>query len=58
MCVYESCPYECITKFEHHSRYAKMRRKHKVPAIHVKSPKVNWNIVDELQLRTTIIRKK
>ena len=26
MCVYQDCPYLCLTKKEHHSRYARMRR--------------------------------
>ena len=50
MCVYQDCPYLCITKKEHHSRYARIRRNTTVIAQELKkSPKVNWDVVNEMK---------
>ena len=60
MCVYEHCPYDCLTKSIHHSKFATMRR-NKVPIktpTPIPSPKVNWEMVNQLNLNRPIIRKK
>jgi hypothetical protein len=61
MCVYESCKYGCVTKSEHHSKYARMR-KNKVESSEyteiIKSTKVNWDMVEELGFNKPIIRKR
>ena len=50
MCVYQDCPYLCLTKKEHHSRYARMRRNTTFVVQEVKkSPKVNWDVVNEMK---------
>lgn len=53
MCVYQNCRYLCLTKEEHHSRYATMRKNTKCICIEEdikkKSPKVNWDVVDKLK---------
>lgn len=59
MCVFKLCCYGCSTKQEHHSKYARMRRKF-IPRIEevIKSTKVNWNMVKELGLDKPNIRKR
>ena len=66
MCIYTLCGYDCITRNEHHSRYARMR-KNKVESIKfrlgmdeepTRSSKVNWNMVKELGLDKPIVRNK
>ena len=57
MCIFTSCQYGCLTKGEHHSKYARMRRNITIQQV-TKSPKVNWNVVEELKLNKPIIRKK
>ena len=58
MCVYQSCLFPCITKFEHHSKYATMRRRRinnvvdNKLEIAIKSPKVNWDIVEKMNINT------
>lgn len=56
MCVYQDCPYLCLTKKEHHSRYARIRRNNTivVPEIKKKSPKVNWDVVNEMKMKKSI----
>ncbi len=54
MCVYDSCIFPCISKSEHNSKYAKMRRFRSEPKdekdpIPTKSWKVNWNIVEKIK---------
>jgi len=50
MCVYQDCPYLCLTKKEHHSRYTRMRRNTTFVVQEVKkSPKVNWDVVNEMK---------
>ena len=59
MCIYDACPYDCLTKSIHHSKFARMRRKKpvvKTPPI--PSPKVNWEMVNQLNLNRPFIRKK
>ena len=60
MCVYTSCRYGCITKEEHHSKYARMRKNSptRIEEIHEvkKSSKVNWNMVEELGLELKLNR--
>ena len=62
MCVFQACPYECLTKKEHHSRFAKMRRglpKEKIDESIIKlSSKVNWSIVSQLNLEKPVKRNK
>ena len=58
MCVYEECPYLCMSKKEHHSRYAKMRREKIAEFIKTPSPKVNWDIVEQLKSDFKSLRKK
>ena len=50
MCIYEDCYYLCLTKKEHHSRYARMRRKTPVDFVKSPSPKVNWDVVEQLKI--------
>ncbi len=50
MCVYEDCPYLCLSKKEHHSRYAKMRKNKAVEIVKSPSRKVNWDIVEQLKI--------
>ena len=50
MCVYDNCPYLCSTKGQHHSRFAKMRRKKPVEIVKIPSPKVNWDVVEQLKI--------
>ena len=57
MCIFTSCQYGCLTKGEHHSKYARMRRNITIQQV-TKSPKVNWNVVEELKLNKPIIRKR
>jgi len=58
MCVYEDCPYLCMSKKEHHSRYAKMRREKITEFIKTPSPKVNWDVVEQLKIGIKSLRKK
>ena len=59
MCVFISCQYGCLTKIEHHSKYARMRRNACIEEVQVtKSTKVNWDVVEKLKLGKKIIRKK
>lgn len=60
MCVFISCQYGCLSKTEHHSKYAGMRRNIRIVEIQkvTRSPKINWNIVEELKLDKPIVRKK
>ncbi len=56
MCVYRNCRYLCLTKEEHHSRYATMRKNTKCSTAKdkeeiKKSSKVNWDVVDKLKKR-------
>ena len=50
MCVYEDCPYLCLSKKEHHSRYARMRKNKPVEIVKSPSRKVNWDIVEQLKI--------
>ena len=50
MCVYEDCPYFCLTKKAHHSRFARMRRKKPIEIIKTPSLKVNWDVVEQLKI--------
>ena len=50
MCVYEDCPYLCLSKKEHHSRYARMRKNKQVEIVKSPSRKVNWDIVEQLKI--------
>jgi hypothetical protein len=58
MCIYEDCPYLCSTKKQHHSRFARMRRNKPVEIVKIPSPKVNWDVVDQLKISDKPIRKK
>jgi len=58
MCVYEDCPFLCISKKEHHSRYARMRKNKSVETVKTPSPKVNWDAVEQLKIGDKRIRKK
>jgi len=58
MCVYEDCPFLCISKKEHHSRYARMRKNKLVETVKTPSPKVNWDAVEQLKIGDKRIRKK
>jgi len=58
MCIYEDCPYLCSTKKQHHSRFARMRRNKPVEIVKIPSPKVNWDVVDQLKIGDKPIRKK
>ena len=61
MCIYDGCPYDCLTKSIHHSKFATMRRNkvgNKSVKIQIPSPKVNWELVNQLNLNKPIIRKK
>ena len=58
MCIFKLCRYGCLTKEEHHSRYARMRS-NKIDIKQVtRSTKVNWNMVEKLGLNKSIIRVK
>ena len=69
MCVYDSCPYNCLTKYIHHSKFARIRRNNsyeikneikkevKKDLIEIKSPKVNWDIVNEFFPQTIKTKK-
>jgi hypothetical protein len=50
MCVYDDCPYLCMSKKEHHSRYARIRRNKTVETVKIPSPKVNWDVVEQLKM--------
>lgn len=52
MCIYDNCPYLCSSKKEHHSKYARIRRNvfPEKMETKLKSPKVNWTIVEELKV--------
>lgn len=58
MCIYEDCPYLCSTKKQHHSRFARMRRNKTVETVKTPSPKVNWDVVEQLKIGDKPIRKK
>ena len=58
MCVYDDCPYLCSTKKQHHSRFARMRRNKPVEIVKIPSPKVNWDVVEQLKIGDKPIRKK
>jgi len=58
MCVYEDCPFLCMSKKEHHSRYARIRRNNPVEIIKIPSPKVNWDVVEQLKMNVKPLRKK
>ena len=58
MCIYEDCPYLCSTKKQHHSRFARMRRNKPVEIVKIPSPKVNWDVVNQLKIGDKPIRKK
>ncbi len=62
MCVYIDCLYPCFDKKEHHARYANMRRNkysEKKNEVKTKSSKVNWNVVNDLNIedKTVIINR-
>jgi hypothetical protein len=57
--VYDDCPYLCLTKKQHHSRYARIRKSNKsVETKKIPSPKVNWYVVEQLKIGDKPIRKK
>lgn len=58
MCIYDDCPYFCLTKKQHHSRFARMRRNKSVEIIKTPSPKVNWNVVEQLKMNVKPLRRK
>jgi hypothetical protein len=58
MCIYKLCRYGCLTKEEHHSRYARMRSNTKLIIDIKKSSKINWIMVEELGLNKPFIRVK
>lgn len=58
MCIYEDCPFLCTTKKQHHSRFARMRRNKPVEIVKIPSPKVNWDVVEQLKIVDRPIRKK
>ena len=58
MCVYQDCPFLCVSKKQHHFRFAKMRRNKSDEIVKTPSPKVNWNIVEQLKIGHYPIRKK
>ena len=49
MCIYDSCIFQCLTKYEHNSKYAKMRKsKSKTDEkLYTRSFKVNWYNVEK-----------
>lgn len=57
MCVYDDCPYLCMSKKEHHSRYARIRRNKTVETVKNPSPKVNWDVVEQLKMNIKPLRK-
>jgi len=58
MCVYEHCPYLCLTKKKHHSRFARMRKNKPIEIVKTPSLKVNWDVVEQLKIGDKPIRKK
>lgn len=58
MCVYEDCPFLCMSKKEHHSRYARIRKNNPVEIIKIPSPKVNWDVVEQLKMNVKPLRRK
>jgi len=58
MCVYDDCPYLCLTKKQHHSRYARMRLNKPVETVKIPSPKVNWDAVEQLKLNVKPLTRK
>jgi len=59
MCVYDDCPYLCLTKKQHHSRYARIRKSNKsVETKKIPSPKVNWYVVEQLKLSVKPLKKE
>ena len=57
MCVYDGCPYSCLTKKQHHFRFARMRRNKPVEIVKIPSLKVNWDVVEKLKLNKPPSRK-
>lgn len=57
MCVYDDCPYLCLTKKQHHSRYARIR-KNKQSTEKIPSPKVNWDVVEQLKMNVKPLTRK
>jgi hypothetical protein len=68
MCVYADCIFFCLTKNEHHSRYANMRKR-KINDFNEfnefneltqkqKSKKVNWTLVEQLKIDTTHVKTR
>jgi hypothetical protein len=55
MCVYDDCPFLCLTKKQHHSRYARIRKNK--PTEKIPSPKVNWDVVEQLKMNVKPLRK-
>jgi hypothetical protein len=47
-----------MSKKEHHSRYARIRRNNPVEIIKIPSPKVNWDVVEQLKMNVKPLRKK
>lgn len=62
MCIFEDCRYNCLTKKQHHARYANMRRKkpmEKIDEDDIKlSSKINWSIALELNVDKSVKRYK
>ncbi len=56
MCVYDKCPYSCFSKLQHRARFAKFKKTLN-STIHLKSSKVNWDIVFKLNMQN-LIRKR
>ena len=60
MCIYDSCIFPCLTKSEHNSKYATMRRCRNEPQITTppkKSSKVNWSVVYQMNFKDLKIVK-
>jgi hypothetical protein len=56
--VYDDCPYLCLTKKQHHSRYARIRKSKSVETKKIPSPKVNWYVVEQLKLSVKPLKKE
>lgn len=51
MCIYDSCIFKCLTKYEHNSKYAKMRRSKTDEKLYTRSFKVNWYNVEKTETK-------
>jgi len=58
MCVYPTCVFPCLSKAEHHSTYANMRRGRSCPKVgelsdfnQTRSSKVNWEIAEKMNIK-------